>query len=55
MLKHLATTIEKEQYYCKELSNEMMKINVITSEINQTAETRKNSSSYIPDQRRMGL
>jgi hypothetical protein len=30
MVKHLATTIEEEQYYCKALSNEAIKINVTT-------------------------
>jgi hypothetical protein len=32
MVQHLATTIEKEQHYCRALSNEMIKINVTTSE-----------------------
>jgi hypothetical protein len=31
-VKHLATTIEEDQYYCKALSNETTKINVTTSE-----------------------
>jgi selenocysteine-specific translation elongation factor len=32
MVEHLATAIEEEQYYCKALSNETIKINVTTSE-----------------------
>jgi hypothetical protein len=32
MVRHLATTIEEEQYYCKALSNETIKTNVTTSE-----------------------
>jgi hypothetical protein len=32
MVKHLATTIEEEQYYCKTVSNETIKFNVTTSE-----------------------
>jgi hypothetical protein len=32
IVKHLATTIEEEQYYCKTLSNETIKFNVTTSE-----------------------
>jgi hypothetical protein len=30
MVEHLATTVEEEQYYCKALSNETIKINVTT-------------------------
>jgi hypothetical protein len=32
MVKHIATMIEEEQYYCKVLSNELIKISVTTSE-----------------------
>jgi hypothetical protein len=32
MVKHLATTTEEKQYYCKALSNETIKINVTTSQ-----------------------
>jgi hypothetical protein len=32
MVEHLATTIGEEQYYCKALSDETIKINLTTSE-----------------------
>jgi hypothetical protein len=32
MVKHLAITIEQEQYYCKPFSNDTIQINVTTSE-----------------------
>jgi hypothetical protein len=32
MVEHIATTAEEEQYYCKALSNETIKINVTTPE-----------------------
>jgi hypothetical protein len=57
MAKHLATT--EEQYYYKTLSNETIKINVTTSEsyrkLIRQLQQEKNSTSYIPDQRRKGL
>jgi hypothetical protein len=43
-VKHLATATEKEQYYCKAISNETIKINdhiTILSEIKQTAPQKK--------------
>jgi isochorismate synthase EntC len=50
MVKRLATTI-KEQYYCKALSNETIKINVTISKsypkLIRQLQQEKNSTSYI--------